>query len=652
MVSKFDRHLTTVFAVGVSESGTLAASGDAYGDVFVWDTVTGQEKYALKGSGGSAFTVAWSKDAKQVGWGTEFQGPLTRAFQLDQGKPALRFDSAAGWVKSERTQGSRTLVMSPDGSALLLKDGNREAGKIQPEPGDQLKCYGFTPDGRVVVGSDLYLAVQDPSGRNKPRILEGHQGSVLSLSISPDGRFLATGSADQTVRIWDLRPNGPNAPLLNIFTDSQGEWTAWTEPGYYAASPNGDDMIGWQVNRGPEKAAEFFSAYQFRKIFYRPDVIKLVLSAGSVAEALRLADASRPNKTDPQKTAENIEKIAPPPVQILFPADGSTVAMADIIVRAKVTEPNLKDVALRVAVNGGSRNLSIEPAAASPGEYSLKAHLMPGENTISVFSVNDSGESSPARIKVNYQAPSPERPDLYLFVVGVSKYSGRGITPLDYAAIDAESFAKLYRAQEGKLFGAVHARSLLDAQATRLSVQEGLEWIRTNAKPRDYVAVFVSGHGFVDKERYYFAPAGTNLDRLAETAIPWSEVLESVRRIPCRTLLAIDTCHSGGIAVEAMRDPYNSLLRQSKEAGLITLSACMPGELSWEDAKWGHGAFTFALLDALNGKAPVEEDGTISLIQVAAYVNKQVTKLTDKKQTSKLHADPNIPDNLPIAKVK
>ena len=48
----------------------------------------------------------------------------------------------------------------------------------------------------------------------------------------------------------------------------------------------------------------------------------------------------------------------------------------------------------------------------------------------------------------------------------------------------------------------------------------------------------------------------------------------------------------------------------------------------------------------------MEDDGTLSLIQVAAYVNREVTKLTDHKQTSKLHADPNIPDNLPLAKVK
>ena len=651
VISKFDKHPATVFTVAPSDDGSTAASGDAYGEVHVWDLATGQERHALKGSGGGAFTVAWAGDGKKVAWGGEYQGPLTRAFHLDQGMPADGFNPTSGWSKSERKHGNRTLEMSADGTALALKEGPRELGRITPKDDDQVKCYGFAQDGRIVVGSDLYLSVNDPSGKTPTRYLEGHQGSVLSISVSPDGKFLASGSADHTVRIWDLRLGTSDYPLLNIFTDSQGEWVAWTQPGYYAASPNGDEMIGWHVNRGPDRSADFFSAYQFRKIFYRPDVIQRILAAGTVEGALRLADAVRPQKTDPQKVAENISKIAPPAVEITSPPEGFTATQSEIIVRAKVSDPSQKDVGLRLTVSG-SRTLGLQAAPLRPGEFELKARLVPGQNTISVVSVNESGESKPAQVRVTYQSPMQDKPDLYLFVVGVSKYQGPGITPLDYASIDAESFAKIYRDQQGKLFNTVHPRSVLDAQVTRQSVQEGLDWIKSKATEKDYVAIFVSGHGFVEKDRYFFAPASTNLAKLTETAIPWSEVVENIRKLPCRVLLAIDTCHSGGVAVEALRDPYNSLLRQSKEAGLITLSACMPGELSWEDAKWGHGAFTFALLDALSGKAPTEDDGTLSLIQVAAYVNRQVTKLTDKKQTSKLHADPNIPDNLPLAKVR
>ena len=37
------------------------------------------------------------------------------------------------------------------------------------------------------------------------RIFEGHKSGITSLSFSPDGRYLASGSEDRYIKVWDLR---------------------------------------------------------------------------------------------------------------------------------------------------------------------------------------------------------------------------------------------------------------------------------------------------------------------------------------------------------------------------------------------------------------------------------------------------------------
>jgi hypothetical protein len=108
---------------------------------------------------------------------------------------------------------------------------------------------------------------------------------------SPDGRLAAAALGDGTVR-WYRASDGTE--LLAMFLHADGtRWVAFTPSGYYAASPGGEDLIGWQSNKGPHQAADFFPASRFHDRFYRPDAVARILRTLDETKAVQQADAAQ-----------------------------------------------------------------------------------------------------------------------------------------------------------------------------------------------------------------------------------------------------------------------------------------------------------------------------------------------------------------------
>ncbi|CAG8910142.1 unnamed protein product, partial [Penicillium egyptiacum] len=68
-----------------------------------------------------------------------------------------------------------------------------------------VRSVAFSPDGRLLASGsdDETVRLWDPATGALQQTLEGHSDSVLSVAFSPDGRLLASGSDDETVRLWD-----------------------------------------------------------------------------------------------------------------------------------------------------------------------------------------------------------------------------------------------------------------------------------------------------------------------------------------------------------------------------------------------------------------------------------------------------------------
>ena len=67
----------------------------------------------------------------------------------------------------------------------------------------------------------------------------------------------------------------------------------WTPQGYYAGSPGADNIVGWQINRGPDKDADYVTAEQLRKHLNRRDIVAKAIQFASTEEAARASSSHR-----------------------------------------------------------------------------------------------------------------------------------------------------------------------------------------------------------------------------------------------------------------------------------------------------------------------------------------------------------------------
>lgn len=209
-IARWTPHRTFVWRIALSPNRQRIVSVGVDGSVVLSDPRTGATIAQLKGHEGQVHAVAFSPDARRLVTGG-----------IDH---TLRVWNAADGSLAGIVRGHRGAVFS----AAFLPDG-----------------VGLVAGGGEFGGEGDVLEARADAAEHVP--LVAHTGAVIACAPSPDGRWLATGSRDHTVALWDVRRR---SLVRRWRLSATAAAVAFLNPSTLLTGTMGGDLEAWDRDSG------------------------------------------------------------------------------------------------------------------------------------------------------------------------------------------------------------------------------------------------------------------------------------------------------------------------------------------------------------------------------------------------------------------
>ena len=274
----FDDPPDVVHGVALSPDGKLLAACGAYSQVHVWNVAENKPAATIVGHAGWVNDVALSIDGKLLA--TAGADGALRVWKTDDFKRVLEVVEkepvrSVAFLADNKTLAVAVGGPSEQGIRLRRTDNARYVKMFYTPMRVPIDVVWLAQGNRLAVAcSDNSVRLFDANSTRQLAAMSGHADWALHVAISPDGKTLASGSADGTVRLWNAADGKPIATLVQLAPRTD-RWLIVTAQGYFTASSA--DAVAWHTSNVSTPAAEITA------LLGKPELVRKAIAGEATA---------------------------------------------------------------------------------------------------------------------------------------------------------------------------------------------------------------------------------------------------------------------------------------------------------------------------------------------------------------------------------